>query len=352
VGLHSDERLKVCLGYPAVQGTERSARVRAIDPRIDVLELPVDPDADWLSIPPVEPHEEPPAWAKSVAAERRAALREAQVLIALQTPRNLMELAPKLRWIQSVGAGVDQFVAAGVDGERVLVTNASGLSAPSMAEFVLGRLLEIWKRFREMEALQREHRYVQAYGRTFRGSVVGIVGMGSIGGAVAERARALGAHVLGMRRSARPGDAPDPADELFAPGQLHAMLARCDAVVVVAPATPETRHLIDARALAAMRSGAVLVNVARGSLVDESALVEALRDGHVSAAALDVFETEPLPAESPLWELPNVYVSAHSSVSVDRYLDDIFELFVENLERFVAGRELRNRVDTRALGFR
>jgi phosphoglycerate dehydrogenase-like enzyme len=157
--------------------------------------------------------------------------------------------------------------------------------------------------------------------------------------------------VLGLRRSHRPGASSDLADELFGPGQLHQMLGRCDAVVVVAPATPETFHLIDADALAAMRPGAVLVNVARGSLVDEAALLDALHRGQLSAAALDVFEREPLPAESPLWDELNVYISAHSSVSVDRYVDDIVELFRDNLARYVADQPLRNRVDMEALGF-
>jgi phosphoglycerate dehydrogenase-like enzyme len=129
------------------------------------------------------------------------------------------------------------------------------------------------------------------------------------------------------------------------------MLGECDAVVVAAPATPETHHLIDADALGAMRPGATLVNVARGSLVDEAALVEALHSGQLGAAALDVFDSEPLPPDSPLWDAPNLYASAHSSVSVDRYIDDVFDLFEENLRRYVAGRPLRNAVDMEALGF-
>jgi phosphoglycerate dehydrogenase-like enzyme len=177
------------------------------------------------------------------------------------------------------------------------------------------------------------------------------VGLGSIGDAVALRARALGARVLGLRRSAKPGDTSASVETLYGSAGLHEMLARCDAVVVAAPATPETQHLIDAAALAAMKPGAVLVNVARGSLVDEAALVAALGEGRLGAAALDVFEREPLPKESLLWDLPNLYVSAHSSVSVDRYLDDVFDLFADNLRRFTAGEPLRNVVDMQALGF-
>ncbi len=345
------ESIVFCLGYPALQAPRYVQRLRDLDPRVEVVTLPVDPESEWVTVPPKDPHEEPPPWAVGVAQERRRSLERAHVLFALHTPKDLMRLAPRLRWIQGVGAGVEQFAKAGVTRDRVVVTNASGVSSGSMAEFVIGRLLQVWKRFREADRHQEEHAYERIYGRTFAGSTLGIVGMGSIGRAVAERARALGAHVLGQRRSAPAGGDPGPAHELFGPEGLHAMLARCDAVVVAAPETPETFHLIDADALAAMRRGSMLVNVARGSLVDEAALVAALTTGHVSAAALDVFEQEPLPPESPLWDLPNVYVSAHSSVSVDRYLDDVFDLFEDNAARYVRGEPLRNRVDMAVLGF-
>ncbi len=345
------EPLVVCVGYPGLLADHYLARARAIDPRIEVVGLPVDPDTDWVSVPPDQPHAEPPPWAVGRAEERRAALARAEVLIQLHTPADLMSHAPRLRWLQGIGAGVDQFVAAGVTRDRVVVTNASGVGAGSMAEFVIGRLLQIWKRFPEAEAHQRKHAFVRTYGRSFAGSVIGIVGLGSIGVAVAERARALGVRVLGLKRNVASPGAADSADEVFGPERLHEMLARCDAVVVAAPATPETHHLIDRAALAAMKPGAVLVNVARGSLVETDAVVEALASGQLAAAALDVFEQEPLPDASPLWETPNLYISAHSSVSVDRYLDDVFDLFEGNLRRYVAGEALRNRVDMQALGF-
>jgi len=343
------DALVVCLGYPALQAPRHAERLRALDPRVEVVLLAVDPKSQWASVPPKDPHDEPPPWAVGVAAERRRALARAEVLFALHAPKDLMRLAPRLRWVQGVGAGVEQFAKAGVLRERVVVTNASGVASASMAEFVIARLLQVWKRFREAERHQEAHEYVRTYGRTFAGSTLGIVGLGSIGCAVAERARALGLRVLGLRRSASAG--AGPADELFGPERLHEMLARSDAVVVAAPETPETFHLIDGAALAAMRPGSVLVNVARGSLVDEAALVTALTTGHVAAAALDVFEQEPLPPESPLWDLPNVYISAHSSVSVDRYLDDVFDLFVDNAARYLRGEPLRNRVDMAVLGF-
>jgi phosphoglycerate dehydrogenase-like enzyme len=340
----------ICLGVPAYLTPAHLERLAKLDPRIEVVGLPVDPGADWAGVSPGEPHDEPPPWAKSVAGERSRALARAHVLFALHVSKDLMRLAPRLVWIQGMGAGVEQFAKAGVERARVVVTNASGVSAGSMAEWVIGRLLQVWKRFREADEHQRAHAFVRTYGRTFAGSTLGIVGMGSIGCAVAERARAFGVFVLGLRRSAAAD--PAPAHELLGPERLHELLARSDAIVVAAPETPETRHLIDAAAFAAMKPGAVLVNVARGALVEEAALAEALASGRLGAAVLDVFEQEPLPPASPLWELPNLYASAHSSVSVDRYLADVFELFADNVARYVSGKPLRNRVDMAALGFR
>ena len=344
-------RVVVCLGYPDLLSEAHAERARAVDPAVEVVTLPVDRDGNWIGISPAEPHAEPPPWAQGQAAARLDALARAEVMLALHAPKDLPSLAPKLRWLHGVGAGIEQFARAGVRRDQVVVTNSSGLSAGSMAEYVIGRLLQVWKRFPEQAELQARREYKQTWGRTFAGSTLGIVGLGNIGRAVGERARALGVRVLGIRRSYRPGDTSPAADALFGLDALHAVLARCDAVVVAAPDTEENLHLIDAAALAAMPRGSMLVNVARGSLVDESAVIEALRAEHLGWAALDVFSEEPLPPESPLWGLPNALLSAHSSVSTDRYVADVFDLFLENLGHYVRGETMRNQVDMEALGF-
>ncbi len=348
----ASEPIIVCLGFPALHDHASLDGLRAIHPRIEPILLPVDPGADWLSPSPAEPHAEPPAWGMSVAAERKDALARAEVLIGLHTSRGLMALAPRLKWIHSVGAGVDGWVASGVSSDRVFVTNSSGLGARSISEFVMGRLLQVWKNFRLIDEAQREHRWAAAHGRTFGATTMGIIGLGAIGEAVAIRAQAFGIRVLAMKRSYRPGMTSPFADELFGPEQLHAILGQCDSVVVAAPHTPETEGLIDAAALAAMRPGAVLVNVARGPLVDAAALVAAMQSGHLGAAILDVFDEEPLPESSPFWELPNTYLSPHAAVAVDRYVQDLFDLFAENLRRYATGEPLKNVVDMDALGFR
>ena len=345
------EQCVVCLGVPAFHDESHLERLRAIAgvrPEI----LPIDPGGDWLTVSPAEPFVEPPPWARGVLAEREACYERAHVLVSLHTPDRLPERAPHLRWAQGIGAGVEQFGKAGLSPSgSVILTNAAGVSSGSMAEWVIARLLQIWKRLRETDLYQTRHEFERTYGRTFAGSTIGIVGLGNIGVAVAVRARALGCRVLGLKRSARPGDRSEHVDALFGPPELDAMLGQCDAVVVAAPDTPETHKLIDAKALAAMRSDAVLVNVARGALLDEAALADAMRAEKLGAAVLDVFDPEPLDPESPLWDLPGVYISAHSSVSVDRYMEDVFDLFVDNLERFVEGKPLRNVVDMESLGF-
>jgi phosphoglycerate dehydrogenase-like enzyme len=168
-----------------------------------------------------------------------------------------------------------------------------------------------------------------------------VVGLGAIGTTVAERAGALGMRVLAVRR--RPvADGGSPVEEAVGPDRLHDVLGRVDAVVVCAPATPDTQDLFDSAAFAAMRPGAVFCNVARGSLVDEAALLDALRSGHLGAAVLDVTREEPLPADSPLWDAPNLRLSPHSSASLDHYLESVFDLFADNLGRYLRREPLRN----------
>ena len=156
--------------------------------------------------------------------------------------------------------------------------------------------------------------------------------------------------VLATRRSHTPGQRHEAVDELHAPGDLHALLARGDAVVACVPATPETENLFDAAAFAEMKPGALFCNVGRGSLVDEPALVASLEDGHLGAAILDVARREPLPADDPLWRAPNIFISPHCSAALDRYADKLLALFADNLERFERGAPLHNAVD-RAAGY-
>jgi phosphoglycerate dehydrogenase-like enzyme len=227
----------------------------------------------------------------------------------------------------------------------VRLATSSGLAAPSIAEFVMGRLLAEWKHFRTLDAQQHAHVWTQQLGAEVAGRTLGIVGLGSLGRAIARRAKAFDMMVLATRASAQPGDTDPDVDELHPASTLDELLPRCDAVVATLPANESTFDMFDASRFGAMAEGAVFVNVSRGSLVVEPDLVESLRSGHLRAAVLDVTRVEPLPADDPLWDAPNLYLSPHTSTSLDRYADNLVDLAADNLNRFVEGQPLRNEVD-------
>jgi len=329
----------IVIGYPWQDREDLLERVRSVVPGVEVVAMPY--------VGKFGQHVRDKQRFDELTDERRAVWARAEVVIALDLPAGMAELAPDLRWVQAIGAGIEHLGAAGL-GDDVVLTNAVGVAAVPIAEFVVARLLAVWKRVAELDELQRKHEWKATFGRLFDGSAVGLVGLGAIGGAVAVRVRALGARTLGIRRSYQPGDTSPLCDELSGTSDLHAVLGRCDAVVVSAPATAETENMFDATAFAAMRPGAVFCNVARGSLVDEAALIDSLERAHLGAAILDVTRAEPLPPDDPLWDAPNIYISPHSAASQDRYLETLFDLFTENLDRYARGVELRNLVDLRA----
>ncbi len=251
--------------------------------------------------------------------------------------------------MQAIGAGIDHLDGAVLPDDCV-VTNAAGVAAASIAEFAFGRLLAVWKRFDEIDELQRARRWKPTFGMLVEGRTLGIIGLGAIGTEVATRARAFGMTIIGTRRSYQAGHDHPAVDELRGTDDLHDVLARCDAVVVSAPGTPETENLFDKDAFAAMKPGALFCNVGRGSLVDEAALIDALESGHLGGAILDVTREEPLPADDPLWDAPNIWISPHSSAAQERYTEKLLALFADNLGRFRRGEPLRNVVD-RAAGY-
>jgi phosphoglycerate dehydrogenase-like enzyme len=331
----------VHVAYPPDPPAQLVDGLRAVSADFEVVVAPYVEDHGVRAARCQGSLEELRARAPALTDEQRDAFGRAEVLLALDLPVGLGAFAPDLRWVQAIGAGTDHFHGAQL-GPDVVITNAAGVAAVPIAEFVVGQLLAIWKRFDELADQQRRHVWKPAYGRQVSGLTLGLVGLGAIGTAVAERARALGMRVLAARR--RPGaeDRPPVVDEVVGPERLHEVLSRVDAVVVCAPATPDTHGLFDAAAFAAMRPGAVFCNVARGSLVDEAALLDSLRSGHLGAAVLDVTRQEPLPADSPLWDTPNLRLSPHSSASLDHYVESVFELFADNLDRYVRGDPLRN----------
>jgi phosphoglycerate dehydrogenase-like enzyme len=253
--------------------------------------------------------------------------------------------APGLRWIHARSAGLDRVLVPEVVAHPALLTNGRGAFSPALAEFVLAALLFFAKDLRRLVAQQAAGAWEPFDMERLEGRTVGIVGYGDIGRAVASRLQPLGVKVLALRR--RPElAAQDPlASETFPPERLLELMAGSDDVVVTLPLTPQTRGLVGRDAIAAMRPTGVLVNVGRGEAVDETALVEALEQGRLRGAALDVFETEPLPAESPLWRLPNVLLSPHCADHVPGWVDEAMRVFLRQLERFRRGERLLDVVD-------
>jgi phosphoglycerate dehydrogenase-like enzyme len=253
--------------------------------------------------------------------------------------------APALRWIHARSAGLDHVLVPEVVAHPAVVTNGRGAFSPALAEFVLAALLFFVKDLRRLVAQQTAGAWTPFDTERLEGRTVGIVGFGDIGHAVASRLRPLGVEILALRRRPELSARSPLVKEIFPPERLVELMAQADDVVVALPLTPESRGLVGREAIAAMKSTAVLVNVGRGPVVDERALVEALKQGRIRGAALDVFETEPLPSESPLWRLPNVLLSPHCADHVPGWVDGAMRVFLRQLERFRKGEPLRDVVD-------
>ncbi len=278
-------------------------------------------------------------------------LAEAEAIYGFALPRNILRRAPKLKWIHVPSAGVNHLLNSGMVESVVTITNSSGVNAISVSEFALSLMLMFVKQAPRNFQLKQEKQWLFPSPSVFpralalRSRTVGIVGLGSIGREVARLARAFGMMVLATRRSAKRGGRARYVDILLPPAQLGQLLAESDFVVLALPLTQETTRLIGEKELRAMKPTAYLINVARGDVVDEGALVRALDENWIAGAGLDVFATEPLPADSRLWELPNVSLSSHISGDVEDYITRVTELFSENLRRYLAGKRLMNVVD-------
>ncbi len=331
---------------------EHVERIRAVDSRLTVVYEPglLRPPryaADHMGGPLARSPEEEARW--------RALLARADVLFDFDYTNDaeLPELCPRVRWIQSTSAGIGQFVKRrGYDTRmpRTVFTTASGVHARPLAEFCALAMLAVSRGLFTMLEAQRRKHWERFAGTDLLGQTVVIYGHGSIGEEVARLSRSFGLRTVGIKRSV---DGQDPAalqaDELHPAAALRTVLPRADFLVLCAPHTPETEGAIGREELASLKAGAVLINVGRGALVDENALVEALLSGHLGGAVLDVFEVEPLPAESPLWTMPNVLVSPHSASTSDRENARLTDLFCRNLRRFLAGEALENVLDTERL---
>lgn len=277
-------------------------------------------------------------------------------IAAHRFPHDLIAQAPRLRWYQQWGAGADWLQRhPEIEQSEVIVTNTSGMHAIPISEHVFAFLLAFARRLPDLIRYQDRRRWLthgelEALGGVFElaGMTMLVVGVGAIGARIARLGAAMDMCVLGVRRD--PGRAMAEVEKMFGTSQLLEALADADIVAITLPYTPETHHLFDARAFEAMKPGAYLVNIGRGKVVDEAALIEALRSGKLAGAGLDVFETEPLPKDSPLWDMPNVIVTAHYAGIMPHYDQRAMEIFLDNLRCYKSGQPLHHVVD-KQLGY-
>jgi phosphoglycerate dehydrogenase-like enzyme len=343
----ADDRLRVLIASPLEP--QHVARIAAADPRVSVLYepglLPVPRyPADHTGVARQLSEAEIGTWA--------GLRRQADVSFDFdwQAPADMPANCPRLRWVQATSAGIGGFLdRTGLAGAPIVFTTAAGVHGIPLAEFALLGLLYFAKGMPALASAKAARRWQRYAGGQVAGSRALLVGLGGAGRAVARLLAAAGVDVCGAGRPGRHYDVPG-VTSYVASDQIHRALPQVDALVLACPLTEQTRGLIGAAELALMRPGSVLVNISRGPVVDEGALVSALRSGHLGGACLDVFATEPLPAGSPLWDMPNVIVSPHSAATVAAENGLLTDLFIDNLHRWMAGRPLRNTYD-RAAGY-
>jgi phosphoglycerate dehydrogenase-like enzyme len=278
----------------------------------------------------------------------RRLLPEADVAFTPFVDRDVFASASRLRWVQSPAVGVGSLMFPELLASPVVITSARGIRARSIAEHVLGVTIALARAMPAALHAQTAHRWAQeeleTEARTLQGQRMGIVGLGAIGLELVKIAAPFGFRISAIRR--RAGEPPpDGVEAVWTPDRLPDLLSQSDVVVLAAPHTPETKRLIGRAQLDRMKRGALLVNIARGKLVDDEAVIDALRDGRLGGAALDVFSQEPLDASSPYWDLPNVIITPHTSGAMKDYWTPLVALFSDNLRRFEKGEPLLNVVD-------
>jgi D-2-hydroxyacid dehydrogenase (NADP+) len=323
----AETKLVICVWHPFTEWRPKPSMAEAIRKRWPEMRVVHLPNYDHL------PQELP----------------DTDIFVGYSLRAGQLKNTKKLKWIHSTATGVAQLMYPQLRDSGIMVTSPSGIFSVPMAEHTMGLLLALARNFPDAVRGQDRARWAQQeiwdrqHLTEVNGQVLLIVGYGSIGREVAKRAKAFDMHVWGITRSGAGERAY--VEKIFAAAQLHEALEAADYVLICAPETAETKHLIGAAEISRMKRGARLINVGRGSLLDEAALVQALESGALGGAALDVAQTEPLPAGSPLWKAPNLFITPHTSGVSDRLWDRQTTILIELLERWFDGRELFNRVD-------
>lgn len=305
-----------------------SDRIRKLDPQLEVVPLTTYEDIE-------------------------DELRDTDIAFTASLRPEQFKLARRLRWIHSPAAAVHQLLFPELVASDVLLSNARDVHGPVVAEHVLGLMFAMAKKIPEAVRYQQKHVWAQGIvwsgrsrPRELAGATLGLVGLGSIGKHVARHASALGMHVIAVREHAD-REKPKLVDEVLLSSQLNEMLGRVDYLVLSPPVTPATRGMIARDQLARMKPESCLINVGRGPLINEDDLIVALREHQIAGAALDVFEKEPLPADSPLWDLENLLITPHTAGMTEKLWERHYVLFAENLRRFLSGEPMLGLVDKR-----
>ena len=321
-------------------------QIRAADPRIKVLHDPsLMPRTRYIADHGGEPMTRTPEQEARFAAM----LAQADVMFDFDRAhlRDLRQAAPRLKWVQATSAGIGQMIKrAGLGETGIIFTTSSGVHARPLADFCLMAMLMFVKDYQRMERDKQAKRWERYCGEELTGKTLAVIGLGRVGVEVARHGEKMEMRVVGMKRV--PAPAPH-VSQVYPHAELHTMLAETDFLVLTAPHTPETENMIGAPELAVMKPTSVLINIARGTLVDEDAMIRALQEKRLAGAALDVFRQEPPPQDSPLWEMPNVIISPHSASTVRQENERITALFCDNLGRYLRAEPLRNVLDVETL---
>ena len=332
--------------------SEHVERIQAIDKSIvvhykpDLLRPPRYP-ADHNGNPITRTQEEESQW--------QTLLNKADILFDFDQTHltDLPDLAPNVKWIQATSAGIGQMVKRLEYDTRMpatIFTTASGIHSQPLAEFCLMSMLMYSRGLTRMLKMQSQKHWERYAGTDLIDRTVVIIGMGNIGKKVTEIAKSFGMKVIGIKRTISETDLIEiQADQILPTNKLHYALKQADYLILCMPHTPETEHMIGETELNLLPKGAMLINIARGTVVDETALIKALEHGHLGGASLDVFQTEPLPKHSPLWNMPNVLVSPHSGSTSERENSRLTDLFCHNLRQHLDNKPLLNVLDTNLL---
>lgn len=335
------DRLNVFIASPLEE--EHVARIRKVAP--DKVDVTYEPDL----LPPtryVADHNGPTGFKRNAEQEARWRRHLAVADILWDFPPDAADgmsgiaLAPRVKWIQATSSGIGSRVARlGLKDSKIVLTTARGVHAGPLAEFVFHSIIGHWKQHLLIQADQKRHHWARYCGEELAGKTLAVIGVGEVGRRIIQIGKAFEMRVVALARPGSKRTAADlGVDALFASTDLHRLLSQADALVLIIPHTAETEGMIDRAAIAALKPGAVLINIARGQVIDEQAMIDALRTGHIAFAALDVFSVEPLPASSPLWDMPNVLVSPHSASTAITENGKIADIFCCNLKCFVEGR--------------